>query len=82
MEERDWWSLKQALLDVGGSSQICWHWEIDKLLFLLHNINPVWMEVNTIMDENFDKVDIISFALLAKLLQLPKLSQIGNGGDL
>ena len=59
MEEYGWNSLKEALLGVGGYSQICFYWEIYKLLFLMHNVNPVWVEVTSIDIENYDKVFII-----------------------
>ena len=58
MEERRETSIKQALQKVGGHSRVCHPWEIYKLLFLMHNVKPVWIEVDNIMDENFDKVFI------------------------
>ena len=60
MEESRWYSISRALQRVGGVSHICYHWEIYKLLFLLHNVNPVWMEVNiTNGVVDFEKVFII-----------------------
>ena len=55
MEEVWWTSIKQALLHVGGFSRVCHPWEIYKLLFLLHNVKPDWVEINI---TNFDKVSI------------------------
>ena len=50
-------SIREALQRVGVYSQICYNWEIYKLLFLMHNVNPVLMEVNITNDnENFNKV--------------------------
>ena len=50
MEDYYWSSIREALLGVGGVSRICSYWEIYKLLFLLHNVKPVWMEVNITND--------------------------------
>ena len=61
MEGNRWGSIREALLGVGVYSQICHHWEIYKLLFLLHNVNPDWIEVDKIA-ENINKVFIIYFS--------------------
>ena len=50
MEEYRWRSIKIALLHVGEYSQICHHWEIYKLLFLMHNIHPVWINGGSLKD--------------------------------
>ena len=50
MEEHRFYSIKRALQNVGVFSQSCHNWEIYKLLFLLHNVKPVWMEVNITND--------------------------------
>ena len=44
MEEWRETTIKQVLQRVGGYSQICNNWEIYKLLFILHNVSPVWIE--------------------------------------
>ena len=51
LEMEEYWrtSIRQALQRVGSRSLICNHWEIYKLLFLLHNVKPVWMEVDTLL---------------------------------
>ena len=36
-------SIKAALRKVGRDSRICHFWEIYKLLFINHNVNPVWI---------------------------------------
>ena len=54
MEEHE--GIRGALQDVGMYSQICWNWEIYKLLFILHNVSPVWIEVEDFTTENFHKV--------------------------
>ena len=57
MEEYSGTSIKEALKKVGEDSKICSNWEIYKLFFLLHNIKPVWMEVDILNDiENYYKV--------------------------
>ena len=59
MEEWSGTSISNALQRVGGYSQICFNWEIYKLLFLIHNVNPNWIEVNITNDnENAIKVFI------------------------
>ena len=58
MEEHQTWSIKRALLSVGWYSQICMPWEIYKLLFILHNVHPIWIEVD-INDEYWDQVSFI-----------------------
>ena len=66
MEEWRGYSIRAALLGVGVVSRICHHWEIYKLLLLLHNVNPVWLEVNITNDNiDFDKVFIISAVSVA-----------------
>ena len=50
MEEYFRGSISAALQSVGKVSQMCSYWEIYKLLFLLHNVKPVWMEVNITND--------------------------------
>ena len=53
-------SIGRALQRVGVHSKVCWYWEIYKLLFLLHNVKPDWIEVDISNDnENFNKVFII-----------------------
>ena len=53
----DYSSINEALLSVDRHSYICSYWEIYKLLFILHNVNPKWLEVNITTDnENYDKV--------------------------
>ena len=59
MEEQKFLSISSALQNVGMHSMICFEWEIYKLLFILHNVKPVWIEVNTIIDENYFKVFIV-----------------------
>ena len=54
MEEYWYYSINAALLGVDKYSRICHNWEIYKLLFILHNVNPVWKEVN--MTTDWDKV--------------------------
>ena len=57
MEEYKADSIKRALQKVGGNTMICHYWEIYKLLFLLHNINPDWLEITITTDlENLSKV--------------------------
>ena len=58
MEEWRGESIRAALQRVGEFSQICYDWEIYKLLFLLHNVKPVWVEVN-ITNDDYNKVFII-----------------------
>ena len=53
MEEWRETTIKQALQRVGGYSQICNNWEIYKLLFILHNVSPVWIEVNIRTDLDY-----------------------------
>ena len=67
MEEASWGSIKEALQNVGGVSRICHNWEIYKLLFLLHNVKPVWMEVNITNDNiDYDKVFTIYVSSMSK----------------
>ena len=46
-------SIKRALQHVGKNSQICHNWEIYKLLFILHNVSPIWIEAILIDYEVF-----------------------------
>ena len=58
MEEWYGTSIKKALLGVGVNSLICLQWEIYKLLFIIYNIKPIFVEVNITGDlENVDKVE-------------------------
>ena len=69
LEMEEWFSIREALQGVGWNSRVCWHWEIYKLVFLLHNIKPVWMEVNITNDpENFGKVFIKVFRSNLKII--------------
>ena len=71
MEEYSWTSVSNALQKVGGHSQVCYDWEIFKLLFLLHNIKPVLMEVDIWNDnENYDKVFFIHVSSNKKVVIL------------
>ena len=49
-------SLNTILSNSGKWSQICEHWEIYKLFFLLHNVNPDWIETPITTDPNSGKV--------------------------
>ena len=61
--EMDEWidtSIKRSVLRIGWITKICHHWEIYKLLFIMYNVNPVWIETDIISDyENYDKVNIL-----------------------
>ena len=47
MEEHWQYSLRWALEKrVGRESMICHQWEIFKLLFILHNVKPLWIKFN------------------------------------
>ena len=59
MEEYRLKTIGSSVQKVGEYTRICNEWEIYKLLFLLHNVNPVWVEVHTIIDKNLGKVFII-----------------------
>ena len=54
MEEARVNSIRSSLQSVGKHSTVCWSWEIYKLLFLLHNIKPEWIEVD--MNVNYHQV--------------------------
>ena len=71
MEEYSRTSIGSALKRVGEHSQVCSNWEIYKLLFLLHNIKPVWVEVEILNDnENYDKVFFIHVSSNKKVVIL------------
>ena len=46
LQMEEWWMIRDALQNMGVRSQICFNWEIYKLLFILHNVSPVWIEVS------------------------------------
>ena len=57
MEEFRYSSISRALQKVGGYTSICASWEIYKLLFIIYNINPDWIEIAITTDlENLGKV--------------------------
>ena len=71
MEEHKFTSMSQALqlVGVGGNSQICHTWEIYKLLFILHNVYPIWEEVITNIEEVFsiyNQYNFLNFAISAE----------------
>ena len=45
MEEDRLTSIQRSLERVDKNTQICHHWEIYKLLFILHNVNPFWIYI-------------------------------------
>ena len=59
MEELGWKSIHRALQRVGRNSMICSDWEIYKLLFILHNVNPDWIELDWISPENLHEVFLL-----------------------
>ena len=62
MEQWFEYSIKYALLRVGGYSRVCHLWEIYKLLFINLNINPDWIESKLYpITENHFKVFFITF---------------------
>ena len=78
MEEWGRSSFKKALENVGGYSRISWHWEIYKLLIILQNINPIWIEVNKFNDDYPFKVFNIHYVcqqLINKLKFCSKLNK-------
>ena len=58
MEEHRLYSLEEGLLRLASGST-CYHWEIYKLFFILHNVSPVWIKVENIMTGNLDKVFLL-----------------------
>ena len=52
LQMEEWWMIRDALQNMGVRSQICFNWEIYKLLFILHNVSPVWIEVSHELDWN------------------------------
>ena len=71
MEEWRGKSISRALQKVGVFSQVCFYWEIYKLLFLLHNVKPFWVEVDIWNDNvNYDKVFFIYVSSSMKVVVL------------
>ena len=53
MEEYGRVSIRRDVENVDRYSRICQYWEIYKLLFILHNIKPFWIEVDFTNEEVF-----------------------------
>ena len=51
-----WFPIDKALQKAGDHSKVCHDWEIFKLLFLLHNVYPVWIYEDIKNDKDYNRV--------------------------
>ena len=69
MEEEWKYSLRWVLEKRAGSkSMICHHWEIFKLLFIMHNVKPIWIETNVLREIALDTGNYYKVYLLYHLI--------------